>query len=96
MDYLEDALLRSAGVNTELKQRLNLFPNSPVARPLHTKERNSMLALIAALKESRNDKDDQGLVRNIQVEAEGLGLNLSANTIRKWLDEAANELTAKK
>ena len=48
VDYLEDALHRYADAVSELKQKLGLEPTAQESSPLHPKERDSLLGLVAA------------------------------------------------
>jgi hypothetical protein len=87
---LEEQLSYVLEENRALKEQLNSRGDSPVERRLHRKEQNSMLIILAALLELRGSKGrDKELVPSIQRAAERMDHALSANTIRKWLGEAA-------
>lgn len=90
-DYLEDALQSRADVISELKQRLGLKPMTQEAGPLHPKERESLLALVAALYKARDKKlNDKELVGTLALPTAPNGRKLSQNTVRKYLDEAGS------
>ena len=91
VDYLEDALHQSADVISELKQQLGLAPIIQEAGPLHPKERESLLALVAALLRLREKKhDDSDLVGKIALATTQSRKSLSENTVRKYLGEAGS------
>lgn len=91
MDYLEDALRRSGDVISELKQKLGLEPTAQESNPLHPKERDSLLALVAALFELRDKRHtDKEIVGTLALTAVSSGKRLSENTVRKYLDEAGS------
>ena len=91
VDYLEDALLRSADAVSKLKQKLGLEPTAQEASPLHPKERESLLALVAALFELRDKRHtDKEVVGTLALTATSNGKRLSENTVRKFLNEAGS------
>ena len=89
VDYLEEALHRSADAVSELKQKLGLEPTAQESRPLHRKERDSLLALVAALYDLRDTRHtDKEVVGKLAQRAASNGRQLAENTVRKYLDEA--------
>ena len=91
VDYLEDALLRSADAVSGLKQKLGLEPTAQESSPLHPKERDSLLALVAALYELRDKRHtDKEVVGTLARTAASNGKRLAENTVRKYLDEAGS------
>lgn len=89
-DYLQEALLRSADVITELKQKLGLAPIVNDGGPLDQKERDSLLAFVAVLlvKWSAEIDDDPALVGKIVLAMKNKPRYITEGTIRKFLNQA--------